>query len=127
MRRSASVALILAVGLAGVVTLAGCSSTSSEESGAETGQSQMLPPVLVEQGVTTAEARVGDMIVINAADPVETTLATSTPELVELSQGYDDGSAVFNPGAKALAAGTAVITVTPPDGAAYDLTVTITE
>ena len=87
----------------------------------------MLPPVMVEQGQTTAEAKVGDTIVINAEDPVATVISTSTPELVELTQGSDDGSAVFNPGAKALMPGTAVITVQLPDGTSYDLTVTISE
>ena len=38
-----------------------------------------------------------------------------------------DGDAIFNPGAKALAAGDATITVTLPDNTGYDIAVTVTE
>lgn len=108
-----------------VLAITACGSTAQQPADDSTGQA--LPPVIVEQGQQTATARVGEFIVINAADPVATTIETATPELVEISQGYDDGSAVFNPGAKALAVGTAVIRVSAPDAAPYDLTVTITE
>ena len=60
-------------------------------------------------------------------DPVATSIATADTGIVEISQGYDDGSAVFNPGARALAAGTATITITLPDGSSYDLVVTVSE
>jgi hypothetical protein len=87
----------------------------------------MLPPVMVAEDVTTANAKVGDFIVIQVTKLAGTTIATSTPDLLEVTQGGSDGSAEFNPGAKALAAGTGIITVTKPDGSSYDLTVTITE
>lgn len=108
-----------------VLALTACGSNAGQSEAGST--AQVLPPVIVEQGQQTATARVGEFIVINAADPVATTIETATPELVEISQGYDDGSAVFNPGAKALAVGTAVIRISAPDAAPYDLTVTITE
>ena len=82
---------------------------------------------MVAEDVTTATAKVGEFIVIQVTKLAGTTIATSTPELLEVTQGGSDGSAEFNPGAKALAVGTGIITFTKPDGSSYDLTVTITE
>ena len=56
-----------------------------------------------------------------------TTVSTDKPELLEVTQAYEDNGAVFNPGAKALAAGTAILTVTNPDNSIRDITVTITQ
>lgn len=131
MYRSVRIVAVAAAAMLSVAALAGCSSSAGDQGSsspsAQVGGSQVLPPIIVEAGQTEANAKVGDTIVINATDPVQTTISTSTPDLVELTQGYDDGSATFNPGAKALAPGTAIITVTPPDGSAYDLSVTISE
>ncbi|MFM8895440.1 MAG: hypothetical protein ACKOE2_08730, partial [Actinomycetales bacterium] len=119
-----------AAALLGLAALAGCSSSTPDQGSssptAQTGGSQVLPPVIIEPGQTTATAKVGDNLYINVADPVTTTVTTSTPNLVEVTQGYDDGSATFNPGATALAPGDAIITITAADGSAYDLKVTIT-
>ena len=82
---------------------------------------------MVAEDVTTANAKVGDFIVIQVTKLAGTTIATPNPELLEVTQGGSDGSAEFNPGAKALAPGVGIITVTKPDGSSYDLTVTITE
>lgn len=134
-------AAIGAAALLGVTVLAGCSSSSEEsstndatsETANETGEesggtgSQMLPPVIVEPGQTEATAKVGDFIDIVVEEIVGTTIATDNPEVLKISQAYDDGSAVFNPGAEALAPGTAVITVTSPDNTSYDINVTVTE
>lgn len=131
MNQPVRIAVIASAALISAAALAGCSTSiddrDSSSPSAQVGGSQVLPPVIIEPGQTQASAKVGDTIVINAADPVKTTISTSTPELVEITQGYDDGSATFNPGAKALAAGTAVITVTPAVGASYDLTISIAE
>ena len=130
-KRSVRAAAIAAATLIGIAALAGCSSSAGDQGSsspsAVIGGSQVLPPVIIEQGQTTASAKVGDSLYINVADPVTTTISTTTPELVELTQGYSDGSATFNPGATALAPGDAVITITPADGASYELKVTITE
>ncbi len=134
-------AAIGAAALLGVTVLAGCSSSSEESStndatsetandqGDDSGGmgSQMLPPVIVEPGQTEATAKVGDFIDIVVEEIVGTTIATDNPEVLKISQAYDDGSAVFNPGAEALAPGTAVITVTTPDNTSYDINVTVTE
>jgi hypothetical protein len=70
---------------------------------------------------------VGDFIDIVVKKPAGTTIDTDKPDLLEISQAHEDGGAVFNPGAKALAAGTAVITVTNPDNTTRDITITITD
>ncbi len=131
MRRSTSIIAAGSIALLGVAVLAGCSSSSSPapaaSASAAASNAQVLPPVMVAEDVTTATAKVGDFIVIQVTKLAGTTIATSTPDLLEVTQGGSDGSAEFNPGAKALAVGTGIITVTKPDGSSYDLTVTITE
>jgi uncharacterized lipoprotein len=131
MRRSTSIIAAGSIALLGVAVLAGCSSSSSPapaaSASAAASNAQVLPPVMVPEDVTTATAKVGDFIVIQVTKLAGTTIATSTPDLLEVTQGGSDGSAEFNPGAKALAVGTGIITVTKPDGSTYDLTVTITE
>lgn len=131
-RRAAAkkAAAIGAAGLLGIAVLAGCSSsedstadsTSSETVGES---SQMLPPVIVTVDQTEAAAMVGEFIDIVVDDPVNTVISVDDPSILEISQGSDDGSAIFNPGAKALAAGTAVITVTNPDGSTRDIVVVV--
>lgn len=127
--------------LAGVsvaaIALAACgSSGTSEESSApaesasaSASESPMggdvLPPVMVADDATSATAKVGDTVVFAVEDPVKTKIATTDTTLLEITQGYTDGSATFNPGAKALAAGTATVTVTEPDEPVRTVTVTI--
>ena len=134
MRRTSSIIAAGSIALLGVTVLAGCSSSSSPEPAAssaaapaDASSAQVLPPVMVAEDVTTANAKVGDFIVIQVTKLAGTTIATPNPELLEVTQGGSDGSAEFNPGAKALAPGVGIITVTKPDGSTYDLTVTITE
>jgi hypothetical protein len=120
-------AAIGAIGILGVTVLAGCS--SSDESTTDTATSsestQMLPPVIITVDQTDATAVVGDMIDILAEDPVNTVIAVDNADVLEITQGSDDGSAIFNPGAKALAAGTATITVTNPDGSTRNIVVVV--
>ena len=128
-----SIAIASAVLALGVMT--GCSSTSSSEEAATsaetsaetTDSSQMLPPVIVEPGQTEATATVGDFIDIVVEEVVGTTIDTANTDIVEIFQAREEGGAVFNPGAKALAPGVATITVTTPDNSSYDLVVTVTE
>ena len=135
MRRTTRLAAAASIAALGVAVLAGCSSSSSSDASApasaaasaEAGTTQMLPPVIVEPGQTEATAKVGDFIDIKVDKLAGTTIDTSTPDLVEISQGGEKDGAEFNPGAKALAPGEAVITVTNPDSTTYDLKITITE
>jgi len=131
------IAVVGVVALLGAGVLAGCSSSSGSSSSAPaessavasaapSGTAQMLPPVIVAEGQTTTTAKVGDFIDIVVRTPAGTTISTDKPELLEVTQAYEDGGAVFNPGAKALAPGTAIITVTNPDSTTRDITVTIT-
>jgi hypothetical protein len=128
------VAALGAASLLGIAVLAGCSSSdeSAAESAAESassemseGGAQMLPPVIIGVDQTDASAVVGDFIDILADDPVNTVISVDNPQVLEITQGYDDGSAIFNPGAKAIAAGTAVITVTNPDGSTRNIVVVV--
>ncbi len=127
MKRMNKIASIGAVSILGVTVLAGCS--SSDETATDTATSsetsQMLPPVIITADQMDASAVVGDMIDIVVDDPVNTTIAVDNADVLEITQGTDDGSALFNPGAKALAAGTATITVTHPDGSTRDIVVTV--
>ena len=115
--------------LLGVGMVAGCSSSSNDASD-ETGggdTSQLLPPVIVEPGQTEATATVGDFIDIVVDEVLGTTISTDDSDVLEIYQARQDGDATFNPGAKALAAGDATITVTLPDNTSYDIAVTVTE
>ncbi|MDE1046102.1 MAG: hypothetical protein ACKVKB_02215 [Candidatus Nanopelagicales bacterium] len=111
----------------GVTVLVGCSSSDDPATEATTSSetSQMLPPVIVTADQTDASAVVGDMIDIVVDDPVNTTIAVDNPEVLEITQGKDDGSALFNPGGKALSPGTATIMVTSADGSIRDIVVTV--
>lgn len=140
------VALVGSIALLGVGVLAGCSSSSSSDSSssaaasaaatsaaspaasaAASGSTSMLPPVIITEGETTATAKVGDNLDIVVKKPAGTTIDTDKPDLIAVTQAHQDGSAIFNPGGKVLAPGTATIIVTNPDGTTRNIVVTITE
>lgn len=120
-------AAVSAIGILGVTVLAGCSSSDdpATDSSTSSDTSQVLPPVIVTSDQTEASAVVGDIIDIVVDDPVNTTIAVDNAAILEVIQGKDDGSALFNPGAKALSPGTATITVTSADGSVRDIVVTV--
>ena len=127
MKNMKKFAAIGAIGILGVTVLAVCS--SSDESATDTAtaseSTQMLPPVIITVDQMDAAAVVGDMIDIVVDDPVNTVISVDNADVLEITQGSDDGSAIFNPGAKALAAGTATITVTNPDGSTRNIVVVV--
>ena len=139
---SRRVAAIGASALLGAAVLAGCSSSSGSDASSAAAPASsaaasaaaspaasagMLPPVIITEGQTTASAKVGDFLDIVVDTVAGTTVSTDKPELLEVTQAYEENGAVFNPGAKALAAGTAILTVTNPDNSVRDITVTITQ
>ncbi len=127
MKKINKIAAIGAISILGVSVLAGCSSSdeSTTDTATSSETSQMLPPVIITADQMDATAVVGDMIDIVVDDPVNTVIAVDNADVLEITQGYDDGSAIFNPGAKALAAGTATITVTNPDGSTRNIVVVV--
>jgi PBP1b-binding outer membrane lipoprotein LpoB len=127
MKRMNKVAAIGAISILGVTVLAGCSSDteSATDTATSSETTQMFPPVIVTADQMDVAAVVGNMIDIVVDDPVNTTIAVDNSDVLEITQGKDDGSALFNPGAKALAVGTATVTVTNPDGTTRDIMVTI--
>ena len=136
MTRTGRIVAASATALLGIAVLAGCSASTSSTPDAPASDAaasagviggDVLPPVIVEPTATTAEAKVGDTIVFNVVKLAGTTISTSTPDLVELTQGGEQDGAEFNPGARALAAGTAIVTVTNPDSSMRDVTITISE
>lgn len=134
MIRMRTAAAIGASALLGVTVLAGCSSSSSEstdtaasaEAGANT---EMLPPVIITEDQTTATCKVGDYLdVVVAEDKLAgTTLDSSDPALVSVTQAKEEGGAIFNPGGQCLGAGSVTLTLTGLDGSTRDIALTITE
>lgn len=131
------VAVTVACGAA-TVMLAACGSSSESETSASPSVAtpstsvsvpapggSVLPPVIVADDENTATAKVGDTIVFNVEDPVGTKVSTDTPDLIEVTQGYNDGSATFNPGGTALKAGQATVTLTEPNEPVRTVTITI--
>jgi hypothetical protein len=116
-----------AASLLGIAVLAGCSSSDEATSDSTTSSetSQMLPPVIIAVDQTDASAVVGDFIDILVDDPANTVISVDDSSILEITQGSDDGTVVMNPGAKALAAGTAIITVTKADGSTRDIVVVV--
>ena len=134
MNRTRTVIVASAAALVGLALLTGCSSSSSEpatsaSAAASGGSTEMLPPVIITEDQTSATATVGDFldIVVPEDQLAGTTVGTDQPDLVELTQAKEEGGALFNPGGKTLAPGTAIITVTSPNSSTRDITLTITE
>ncbi|MCX6460568.1 MAG: hypothetical protein NTZ03_09685 [Actinobacteria bacterium] len=132
--RTARIVAVAGAAALVAVALAGCSSSSSSGSSSSSSSSasssaiggNVLPPVMVEPGATTATAKVGDTIVFNQPNPAKTKISTDNSDVLEVMQGKDDGSAQFNPGAKALKAGNATVTIVAADGTTSTVAVTVT-
>jgi hypothetical protein len=135
MTRIRTAAAVSAAALLGIAVLAGCSSSSSDTassaaaSEAASGSTEMLPPVIITEDQTSATCAVGNFLdIIVAEDKMAgTTVASSDPALISVTQAKEEGGALFNPGGECLAAGEAVITVTNPDGSAREIAMTITQ
>lgn len=118
--------LFVSLGIVSAVALTGCAgsssdSTSSPSPAATTG---LLPPVIVDENATEAKANVGDVIVFNVNNPADSKVSVDDPKVLEITQGYSDGSAEFNPGAVAVSKGTATVTI-ESDGSTRNVVVTV--
>ena len=130
---SRGTAVFAAVAVLALAVLPGCSSdepaqpagSPAASSGAPSGTAGLPAAVIVEPGQAEATASVGATIVFNQPNPANTRVSTDRPDIVELTQGSDDGSAQFNPGAVALAPGVAVVTIVAADGTTSTVTVTV--
>jgi len=132
MSRIRTAAAVGAAALLGITVLAGCSSSSSEpasSAAASEGGTEMLPPVIITEGQTSATCAVGNFldIVIPENQLAGTTVSSSDEALVSVTQAKEEGGALFNPGGECLAPGEAVVTVTNPDSSVRDIAVTITQ
>ncbi|CAB4762429.1 unannotated protein [freshwater metagenome] len=107
-------------------------STTTTSQAADSGSTQVLPPIMLTATDTTADLKVGDTVVFDLGDPgtgkfVATSSDVSVVEIT--SDGGSQGSYSTNAGGKALSAGTASVTVvleggdTAADPVVYELTV----
>ena len=136
-RRAVAIAAagLIAVAGAGVLTACGSSGGGSTSSSAAQAPeptdegAQVIGPVIVEPGTTTAEVQVGRFITFNVDDVMAWTISSSDESVLKVTAGKDDGSAQFLPGGEALAPGTAEVTLTNMDDAEdkWVVTVTVTE
>ena len=129
MIRMRTAAAVGAAALMSIGVLAGCSSSDSGDSADSGDSTQMLPPVIIAEGDTSASCAVGDYldILVPEGKLAGTTVDSSDAGVVEVTQAKEEGGATFNPGGQCLAAGSATITVTSPDGSTRDIAMTVTE
>ncbi len=139
-RRALTVAAaaVLAVGGGAILTACSSGSGSSTSSSAATsapapadspmGGSQVIGPVIVEPGQTTAQTTVGRGLYFNVQDPTAWSIETSDEAVVDVTPGKDDGSSVSVPFGDALAPGKATIDLFKNDGSeTWTIEVTVTQ
>ena len=125
---------ILLVGLILGISISACGLLPATNTPESTDATQVgvsaLPPILVEiQGdelaaTPPATMKVGETFVF-AGESAGWRIGTTTPDLVQVSQGGDQGTFATNPGFVATAAGAAVVTATGPSGATITVNITI--
>jgi hypothetical protein len=129
MPRLSKAIAVMAVAMVATVGMTACSSNDDNGdtgNGAEVGQ--VIGPVIVEPDQSEVTVAVGRTVVFNAVNPQDTVATSDNTSVVSVTDGYDDGSAIFNPGAEALAAGTATVTLTDTTtGTDWVVQVTVTE
>lgn len=111
-----------------------CSQAPTTNTTESTNQTKMttsaLPPILVEiQGdelaaTPPATMKVGEAFVF-AGESAGWRIGTTTPDLVQVSQGGDQSTFTTNPGFIATATGAAVVTATGPSGVTITVNITI--
>ncbi|MBM3689784.1 MAG: hypothetical protein FJW80_09060 [Actinobacteria bacterium] len=133
-RRAIAIAAagLIAVAGAGVLSACGSSGGGSESSSAAPAPTdegaQVIGPVIVEPGQTSAEVAVGRVVTFNVDDVMAWMISSSDEAVLKVTAGKDDGSAQFLPGGEALAPGTAEVTLTNMDTSEeWVVTVSVTQ
>ena len=132
-----TVLLSVAAASALALPLAGCSSDGDDDATTTTAKvtttqkevgGNVLPPTMLDASTTSATVKVGATVVFNLGDPTpgKFVATSSDPKVVEItSTGGSQGTYTTNSGGKALAKGTAKVTV-QLEGTPSDATVATT-
>ena len=110
-----------------VLALSACGATAAPTEGSG---AQALPPVMIElggesiKGDAPSSVNVNDFVVFTG-ESKGWTVATTTPDLVTVSQGGTQDTYETNPGFQAIKAGAAVVTITSPMGTVITLDITV--
>lgn len=121
---------ITAVATAALALLVGSCSSDSDDADEETTTtttsrdegSTVVAPVIVD-AADDVTVEVGEVVVVS--NPNATEVTTDDAGVLEVSQAYSDGSAEFNAGAEAVAAGSATLSVFEGDQLLYEVNVTV--
>lgn len=111
--------------------MAGCAAASSSPTGDPTPiGGDIVAPVTMSAGELQGESVdlvVGQTLNINTGDLAVDSYTgdVADGDVAEFVAGKDDGSATFNPGVRALAAGTTSVTMTNKDGGIQPLEFTV--
>ncbi len=117
-------AVLLVAGLLVAACGSGSPSASPIPSSSAAG-GQVVGPVILDTQTTAATVTVGRMVVFRVDNPETWEITADPAGVVKVQKGYVDGSASFNPGAEAIASGTATVTLTSPAADALVFTITV--
>lgn len=110
-----------------LIALSACGTAAAPTEG---NGAQALPPVMIELGGESiigdapASVKVNDFVVFTG-ESTGWIVATTTPDLVTVSQGGTQDTYETNPGFQAINAGAAVVTITSPMGTVITLDITV--
>ena len=86
---------------------------------------EIVGPVILDADHTSATVPVGRMVVFKVDNPETWAISADPDGIVDVQKGANDGSAIFNPGAEALAPGTTTVTLTNPAGQKLEFMITV--
>lgn len=117
--------LLVASALAACAPASSPAAPSPPAEGSGAPAPQIVGPVILDPGATSATVPVGRFVVFSVPEPASWTLAAEPADLVALTPGTQSDTLVTNPGAEALAPGTATVTLTNAAGERLVFTITI--